>query len=178
VQAPERQGAEPRSRAGTNLAFGETNRPKINHHPEKLLLRSSLLGDPMLNNCGPSGSPANAATMTGIIQASGVMAVIYGDDAPCGLCGKTNPLEAGAEAQTAIATMFERVQKALDVQKQQILQRSKLAKEKNQKERLLDQLKEKNTEESRRKGAKPQTERGTGKITRRDFCLGQANQHP
>jgi hypothetical protein len=27
-----------------------------------------LLGDPMLNNCGPSGSPANAATMAGVIQ--------------------------------------------------------------------------------------------------------------
>lgn len=28
-----------------------------------------LLGDPMLNNCGPSGSPANAATMMGVLQA-------------------------------------------------------------------------------------------------------------
>ncbi|AGC43129.1 hypothetical protein MYSTI_01797 [Myxococcus stipitatus DSM 14675] len=27
-----------------------------------------LLGDPMLNNCGPSGSPANAATMMGLVQ--------------------------------------------------------------------------------------------------------------
>jgi uncharacterized Zn-binding protein involved in type VI secretion len=27
-----------------------------------------LLGDPMLNNCGPSGSPANAATMSGLVQ--------------------------------------------------------------------------------------------------------------
>jgi uncharacterized Zn-binding protein involved in type VI secretion len=27
-----------------------------------------LLGDPMLNNCGPSGSPANSATMTGVTQ--------------------------------------------------------------------------------------------------------------
>lgn len=27
-----------------------------------------LLGDPMLNNCGPSGSPANAATMAGVVQ--------------------------------------------------------------------------------------------------------------
>ncbi|HYO59311.1 PAAR-like domain-containing protein [Archangium sp.] len=27
-----------------------------------------LLGDPMLNNCGPSGSPANAATMAGLVQ--------------------------------------------------------------------------------------------------------------
>ena len=28
-----------------------------------------LLGDPMLNNCGPSGSPANAATLGGLLQA-------------------------------------------------------------------------------------------------------------
>jgi|GEM_PF-4669907 hypothetical protein len=30
-----------------------------------------LLGDPMLKNHGPSGSPANAATLMGVIQASG-----------------------------------------------------------------------------------------------------------
>ncbi|GEL75586.1 PAAR-like domain-containing protein [Myxococcus virescens] len=111
-----------------------------------------LLGDPMLNNCGPSGSPANAATMTGIIQASGVMAVIYGDDIPCSLCGKTHPLEAGEETQTTISKLFQRLQEALDAQKQQVLQRSKLAKEKNQKEKLLAQLEEKNTEENRRMG--------------------------
>lgn len=111
-----------------------------------------LLGDPMLNNCGPSGSPANAATMTGIIQASGVMTIIYGDDIPCSLCGKTHPLEAGEETQAAIATLFERLQAALDAQTQQILQRSKLAKEMNQKEKLFSQLEEKNTEENRRMG--------------------------
>ncbi|TQF15280.1 DUF4150 domain-containing protein [Myxococcus llanfairpwllgwyngyllgogerychwyrndrobwllllantysiliogogogochensis] len=111
-----------------------------------------LLGDPMLNNCGPSGSPANAATMTGIIQASGTMTVIYGDDIPCSLCGKTHPLEAGEETQTAIAALFEEVQQALDAQKQQILQRSKVAKEKNQKEKNQAQLAAKDTEENRRKG--------------------------
>ncbi len=31
-----------------------------------------LLGDPMLNNCGPSGSPPNAATMAGVVQAPGM----------------------------------------------------------------------------------------------------------
>ena len=30
-----------------------------------------LLGDPMLNNCGPSGSPANSATMGGVKHSSG-----------------------------------------------------------------------------------------------------------
>lgn len=27
-----------------------------------------LLGDPMINNCGPSGSPPNAATLAGVLQ--------------------------------------------------------------------------------------------------------------
>ncbi|WP_163782333.1 DUF4150 domain-containing protein [Myxococcus vastator] len=114
-----------------------------------------LLGDPMLNNCGPSGSPANAATMTGIIQASGVMSVIYGDDIPCSLCGKTHPLEAGEETQTAIAALFERLQMALDAQKQQILEYAKLDKELGRKRATLKQLEAKGTEERRRQGRGP-----------------------
>ena len=39
-----------------------------------------LLGDPMLNNCAPSGSAPNAATMMGIIQASGLGAADAGSD--------------------------------------------------------------------------------------------------
>lgn len=31
-----------------------------------------FLSDPMMNNCGPSGSPPNAATMTGVVQAPGL----------------------------------------------------------------------------------------------------------
>jgi uncharacterized Zn-binding protein involved in type VI secretion len=114
-----------------------------------------LLGDPMLNNCGPSGSPANAATMTGIIQASGVMTVIYGDDMPCGLCGKTHPLEAGEETQTAIATLFERVQQALDAQKQQILEYAKLDKRERASAIRLNQLEKKNSDENRQRGKGP-----------------------
>ncbi|MEX1365614.1 MAG: PAAR-like domain-containing protein [Nannocystaceae bacterium] len=30
------------------------------------------LGDPMMNNCGPSGSPANSATLAGVLQAPAV----------------------------------------------------------------------------------------------------------
>ncbi|MFL5347967.1 MAG: DUF4150 domain-containing protein [Hyalangium sp.] len=48
-----------------------------------------LLGDPMLNNCGPSGSPANAATMMGVIQVSGFVTVVDGKDA-CPICRKTH----------------------------------------------------------------------------------------
>ncbi|HYO68941.1 MAG TPA: PAAR-like domain-containing protein, partial [Archangium sp.] len=54
-----------------------------------------LLGDPMLNNCGPSGSPANAATMMGLIQANGLVTAVTGEE-PCPLCGK----EHGALAET------------------------------------------------------------------------------
>lgn len=114
-----------------------------------------LLGDPMLNNCGPSGSPANAATMTGIIQASGVMTVIYGDDIPCSLCGKTHPLGAGVETQAAIARLFERLQRALDAQKQQIIEYAKLDKELGRKRATLKQLEDKDTDEQRRQGKGP-----------------------
>ncbi len=41
-----------------------------------------LLGDQMLNNCGPAGSPANAATMMGVIHAPGGPGV-GGNVQPC-----------------------------------------------------------------------------------------------
>ena len=45
-----------------------------------------LLGDPMLNNCGGSGSPPNSATLMGAIQMSGMVTVIDGEECP--ICGK------------------------------------------------------------------------------------------
>jgi uncharacterized Zn-binding protein involved in type VI secretion len=48
-----------------------------------------LLGDPMLNNCGPSGSPANAATMMGVLQTTGFVTLVTGQDV-CPLCRKTH----------------------------------------------------------------------------------------
>lgn len=44
-----------------------------------------LLSDPMLNNCGPSGSPPNSATLLGVLQAAGLIAVT-GDECP--LCNE------------------------------------------------------------------------------------------
>ncbi|WNG54439.1 DUF4150 domain-containing protein [Archangium gephyra] len=44
-----------------------------------------LLGDPMLNNCGPSGNPSNAATMMGVFQEDGTLTVVTGDD-ECPAC--------------------------------------------------------------------------------------------
>lgn len=46
-----------------------------------------LLSDPMLNNCGPSGNPPNAATLLGVIQAPGMLVTaVLGDTCP--LCNK------------------------------------------------------------------------------------------
>lgn len=47
-----------------------------------------LLGEPMLNNCGPSGSPANSATMLGLIQRSGLVAAVRRRQCP--LCHKNH----------------------------------------------------------------------------------------
>ncbi len=52
-----------------------------------------LLGDPMLNNCGGSGSPPNSATLVGVLQAAGLAAIV--GDEPCPLCNK----EHGAEGK-------------------------------------------------------------------------------
>ncbi len=117
-----------------------------------------LLGDPMLNNCGPSGSPANAATMTGIIQAPGVMAVIYGDDKPCKECGKTHPLEAGEETLKTIEMLFTELKKALDAQKDQIREYRESTKEEQAKKLRLKQLEFKEQNKHQGKGPNP-TER-------------------
>lgn len=46
-----------------------------------------LLGDPTLNNCGPSGSPANSACMMGTKQQSGGKGKDDKDDKRCPVCG-------------------------------------------------------------------------------------------
>ncbi|MDC0719156.1 PAAR-like domain-containing protein [Nannocystis bainbridge] len=47
-----------------------------------------LLSDPMLNNCGPSGTPANAATLLGVIQTSGMVTAV--EAGPCPICEKSH----------------------------------------------------------------------------------------
>ncbi len=47
-----------------------------------------LLGDPMLNNCGPSGNPPNSATLQGVIQKTG-LAALWGDE-KCPVCNKAH----------------------------------------------------------------------------------------
>lgn len=58
-----------------------------------------LLGDPMLNNCGPSGSPSNSATMMGVFQADGTLTVVTGND-QCPACHETHSKD-GALNETA-----------------------------------------------------------------------------
>lgn len=40
-----------------------------------------LLGDPMLNNGGPRGTPSNAATLMGVLQVSGLVTAVTGEEA-------------------------------------------------------------------------------------------------
>jgi hypothetical protein len=93
-----------------------------------------LLGDPMLNNCGPSGSPPNSATMTGVVQPSGDMLILYGDDRPCPLCTARNNGEAtyheGIPANQAIRDdlrrLFDGLKRELAGQRGDIVRLSQL----------------------------------------------------
>jgi|GEM_PF-930141 hypothetical protein len=69
-----------------------------------------LLSDPMLNNCGPSGSPPNSATLVGVLQMCGMLAAIVGDE-PCALCkqqhGEDGKLEESVDTRAAITKLKE-----------------------------------------------------------------------
>lgn len=70
-----------------------------------------LLGDPMLNNCGPGGSPANSATMMGVIQApDGLVTAV--EDGPCPICkdshGALNETQATRVDAGALAGNFKK----------------------------------------------------------------------
>lgn len=71
-----------------------------------------LLGDPMLNNCGPSGSPANAATMMGLVQTNGTVTVVNGEDR-CPLCrqrhGKDGTLKEAPSTKVNAGRLAQRV---------------------------------------------------------------------
>lgn len=90
-----------------------------------------LLGDPMLNNCGPGGSPPNAATMTGVIQGPGGLLVVqYGDDTECPLADcdakdKKHPIPQGEETITTISKVFANLSAALRSQRKLIRERGR-----------------------------------------------------
>lgn len=89
--------------------------------------RVQFLGDQMLNNCGPSGNPANSATMTGVMQAPGVMKVIYGDDLLCDKCKKdTHPISAGPETRSTIHQLLKLLNEKFKAQEDKIRRLSQL----------------------------------------------------
>ena len=47
-----------------------------------------LLSDPMLNNCGGSGSPPNSATVLGVIQMGGLVTAV--EEGQCPICDKSH----------------------------------------------------------------------------------------
>jgi hypothetical protein len=61
-----------------------------------------LLGDPMLNNGGPSGTPANAATLVGVVHECGTVTVNMGDE-ECPLCGTAAHGEAAKLAENGLS---------------------------------------------------------------------------
>lgn len=64
-----------------------------------------LLSDPMLNNCGPGGSPPNAATLLGLIQ--GPLLVVVEGTEKCPICEKGSHGLSETEATKAEAATLE-----------------------------------------------------------------------
>src|SRR5262245_14469678 len=64
-----------------------------------------LLSDPMLNNCAAGGSPPNAATMLGVLQATGMVVAVEGHTCP--LCNEAphEGLRETEETQADAATL-------------------------------------------------------------------------
>ncbi|PRQ02063.1 DUF4150 domain-containing protein [Enhygromyxa salina] len=78
-----------------------------------------LLSDPMLNNCGPSGAPGNAATVLGIMQKSGLMTAVEAQT--CVVCGKEHEaLEETEATKTDLGVLriqFEAQIRALEAER-------------------------------------------------------------
>lgn len=78
-----------------------------------------LLSDPMLNNCGPSGTPSNAATVVGIMQKSGLMTAVEAQK--CVVCEKDHEaLEETEATKTDLGVLriqFEAQIKALEARR-------------------------------------------------------------
>jgi hypothetical protein len=74
-----------------------------------------LLSDPMLNNCGPSGSPPNSATLVGVLQKTGLIAIV--GDEPCIICGKQHgeekQLKESAKTKAAAKKLREKAKEAV-----------------------------------------------------------------
>ena len=79
-----------------------------------------LLGDPMLNNCGPSGSPANAATMMGVLQTTGMVTAITGED-ECPVChDKHGALEESQQTRADATTLTSKLDEVVKARKKHL----------------------------------------------------------
>ncbi|QRK11760.1 DUF4150 domain-containing protein [Archangium violaceum] len=72
-----------------------------------------LLGDPMLNNCGPSGSPANSATLMGVIQVPGWMLTAVTGEKECPLCDEKHQSDGALKETDATREDAKTLAKAL-----------------------------------------------------------------
>jgi hypothetical protein len=72
-----------------------------------------LLGDPMLNNCGGSGSPPNAATLQGVIQTTGMVTAV--EAAKCAICGKEHKLEESEQTKIDAGSLASNFKTQLDL---------------------------------------------------------------
>lgn len=87
-----------------------------------------LLSDPMMNNCGPGGSPPNAATMAGVVQAPAVV-VPPSEMKPPGTCtpeeyeGLNNEVKASKAAVGKLGACADGDSPALKAQKGKAWQR-------------------------------------------------------
>lgn len=71
-----------------------------------------LLSDPVTNNGGPSGSPANAATMLGIVQSCGSVKIV--PELQCPVCGATtHTVEETPTTKVDASTLIQKYEEAL-----------------------------------------------------------------
>lgn len=92
-----------------------------------------LLSDPMLNNCGGSGNPPNAATLAGVLQPPGLLAVA--GDEQCPLCeadhGEEGQLEETANTQGAAAAVETAIDGAIEAAKTEASRRQRAEQTRN-----------------------------------------------
>ncbi len=88
-----------------------------------------LLSDPMLNNCGPSGSPPNAATLVGLLQMSGLVALV-GDEF-CPLCDETHGDEGKLEESPDTKSDSDKLRDAAE---------AAVAKARDEREKIVEKL--------------------------------------
>ena len=96
-----------------------------------------LLGDPMLNNCGPSGSPANSATLMGVIQAPGWRVTLVTGEKECPLCKEAHQSEGELKETDTTRADAKQLAKTLSKHNEGAAPAKKFPKGKNDSGRML-----------------------------------------